>query len=55
MNNKQILDRVQKLSIKEDGKIKKPFNIKSIFFIILSLTIAVILAVSIVFLLIYFL
>lgn len=55
MNNKEILDNIKKLSNEKIIEIKKPFNIRSVFFIVLSITISVILAITIAFLLIYFL
>ena len=55
MNNKEVLDKIEQLSQIKDNQVKKPFNIRNVFFIILSLTIAIILAITIIFLLIYFL
>lgn len=55
MNNKEILENIKKLSNEKINNVKKPFNTKSIFFIILSLSISTILAFTIIYLLIFFL
>ncbi len=54
-NNKELLDKVATLQQDTDDKVKSLFNLRSLLYIILAVVIGVIVALGIVFLIIYYL
>ncbi len=53
-SNKELLEKVATLQQDTDNKVKSLFNLKTLFYIITAISIGVILALTIVFLIVFY-